>query len=397
MKFEYNYLNKLIFITRILTILIILSLWAGRISAQGTTIDQKISIVSNALHAGGEFVIEYQIKGTDLTEDRTLATLNADLVYDSSMIRFVNYSDWLPGISSENGYIRNITNNYNSEWLTNSVRISIAGFNVNKDNSNSVKGFDIQTSYSSIVRLHFIILDVSKFLTITVKSLTNQTGLFNYLHNNPNTFDINDITLSEPINLVDTPLPVEILNFTNRISGYNVKLNWTTSTETNNKGFQIERMNVAEGIWKVIGFVEGAGNSGVEKTYEFNDMKLNTGRYKYRMKQIDFNGNYNYLNLNGEIVITLPKKFNLSQNYPNPFNPATKMDYELPVDCKVRLVIYDVLGREIKTIVNDYQSAGLHSIDFDAKQLASGFYYYSLKTNSNGNESTITKKMMLVK
>lgn len=227
--------------------------------------------------------------------------------------------------------------------------------------------------------------------------MTNQSGLFSYLHNYPNTFDINDITLSAPENIIDTPLPVELLSFIHKINGFNVSLNWATSAELNNKGFQIERMNVNDGIWKEIGFVEGAGNSNSEKKYFFEDRKLNSGKYHYRLKQIDFNGNFNYKNLNDEIIIALPKKFNLSQNYPNPFNPSTKMDYELPVDSKVKLIIYDILGREIKTLVNDYQNAGLHSVEFDAKQLASGFYYYRLITNSNGNDITITKKMMLVK
>jgi hypothetical protein len=205
------------------------------------------------------------------------------------------------------------------------------------------------------------------------------------------------MVLSNPVNIIDTPLPVEMSNFTHKVNGYNVTLNWVTSMELNNKGFQIERKNINNGIWKEIGFVEGAGNSNIERKYCFEDRKLNSGKYQYRIKQTDFNGNFYYKNLNDEIIIALPKKFNLSQNYPNPFNPATKIDYELPMDCKVKLIIYDALGREIKSLVNDYQSAGLHTVEFDGVLLASGFYYYRLLTNSNGNEITITKKMMFIK
>jgi hypothetical protein len=242
-----------------------------------------------------------------------------------------------------------------------------------------------------------VILDVTKSVTISVKTMTNQAGLFASAHNFPNTFDINNITLSTPINLEEAPLPVNLLNFTYNINGYNVKLNWATASEANNKGFQIERKASADANWKSIGFVEGAGNSNVEKKYNFEDKKLNTGKYQYRMKQIDFNGNFSYKNLNSEITMGLPKKFNLSQNYPNPFNPTTKIDYELPLDCSVKVIMYDALGRELRTLVNEKQKAGIYTIDFDAKNLSSGIYFYRMVTNSDGNELIVTKKMTYVK
>ena len=369
----------------------------GSLSAQVTTIDQKIMLVTNSVQVGGEFIIDYQIKGTNLTAARTLASLNADLVYDSSAIRFVSCSNWLPNFSTDSGYSKSITSNYNSEWSTRSIRTFITGPNVNGDNSNNVKGYDIPTVFTSLVRINFIILDISKFVTISVKTMTNQVGLFEYANNNPNTFDINNIVLSEPINLLEAPLPVDLLSFTYKINGYNVNLNWSTASEANNKGFQIERKSVSDGNWKSIGFVEGAGNSNTEKKYNFEDRKLNTGKYQYRMRQIDFNGNFSYKNLNTEIIMGLPKKFNLSQNYPNPFNPSTKIDYELPLDSKVKVIIYDALGREIRTLVNDNQKAGIYTVDFDAKNLSSGFYFYRMITKADDNELIVTKKMTFVK
>jgi hypothetical protein len=187
------------------------------------------------------------------------------------------------------------------------------------------------------------------------------------------------------------------MNFTFKINGYNVDLNWATASEANNKGFQIERKSAVESDWKPIGFVEGAGNSNTEKKYNYEDRKVNTGKYQYRMKQIDFNGNYSYKNLNSEINMGTPKKFNLSQNYPNPFNPTTKIDYELPQDCNVKVIMYDALGREIRTLVNETKKAGIYTVDFDGNNLASGFYFYRLITNAAGNELIITKKMTFVK
>ncbi|MFZ4592323.1 MAG: T9SS type A sorting domain-containing protein [Ignavibacteria bacterium] len=384
-------------ITNILVTIAILVLTLGSVSAQETTIDQKVALITNSVQVGGEFIIEYQVKGSNLSTLTTLASLNADLVYDSSAIRFVGSSNWLPNLSTDNGYSKSVTNNYNSEWATKSIRIFVAGSNVNNDNSGTVKGYDLPSSFTSVVRLNFIILDITKTVTISVKTMTNQTGLFASLHNSPNTFDINNITLSDPINITEAPLPVTLMNFTHSLNGNNVKLSWMTSSESNNKGFEIQRKSITDGNWKTIGFVEGAGNSNSEKRYSFDDKKLNTGKYQYRMKQVDYNGNFSYNNLNSEITMGLPKKFNLSQNYPNPFNPSTKIDYELPTDSKVKVIIYDALGREVRTLVNEDQKAGLYTIDFNAKDLSSGFYFYRLISNASGNELIITKKMTYIK
>jgi hypothetical protein len=380
----------------ILAILAFFTLALGTVSAQETTIDQKIALVTNSVTIGGDFIIDYQIKGSNFTSARTLASLNADLVYDSSAIRFVGCSNWLAGLSADSGYSKSVTNNYISEWGTKSIRTYITGPNVNNENA-SIKGYDLPSAYTTVVRLNFVIIDVTKAVTISVKTMTNQAGLFASAHNSPNTFEINNISLSEPLNLQEAPLPVELSSFTHKVNGYNVSLSWSTTSEINNKGFQLERKSVSEAGWKTIGFVEGAGNSNTERKYNFEDKKLNTGKYQYRMKQLDFNGNYSYKNLNSEIVMGAPKKFNLSQNYPNPFNPSTKIDFELPTDSKVKVIIYDALGREIRTLVNEAKTAGIYSVDFDAKNLSSGFYFYRLITGENGNELIITKKMTLIK
>ena len=391
------YIGIMKHIANILITIAILALTFGSVSAQETTIDQKVALVTNSVQVGGDFIIDFQIKGSNLGTAKTLASLNADLVYDSSAIRFVGCSNWLTALSSDSSYSKSVTNNYIDDWRTKSVRIFIAGTNVNSDNSNTATGYDLQSAYATVVRLNFVILDITKSVTISVKTMTNQAGLFAALHNNPNTFDINNITLSEPINITEAPLPVNLMNFTHRVNGSNVNLTWTTSMESNNKGFQLERKNASEGSWKTIGFVEGAGNSNTERKYSFDDKKLNSGKYQYRMKQIDYNGNFSYNNLNGEITMGLPTKFNLSQNYPNPFNPSTKIDYELPVDSKVKLIIYDALGREVRTLVNESQKAGIYTTEFNAKDLSSGFYFYRLITNSDGNEQIITKKMTFIK
>ena len=119
----------------------------------------------------------------------------------------------------------------------------------------------------------------------------------------------------------------------------------------NNAGFEVERVKSSElrvQSYEKVGFVKGKGTTNTQTSYTFTDTKLNSGKYQYRLKQIDNNGNFEYHNLNGEVEVGIPAKYDLSQNYPNPFNPTTKIDFSLPSDSKVKMIIYDITGREIK-------------------------------------------------
>ena len=109
---------------------------------------------------------------------------------------------------------------------------------------------------------------------------------------------------------------------------------------------------------------------------------------------MDVNGNYEYFELNGVVEIGVPVKFDMSQNYPNPFNPVTKINFDLPVDSKITMVVYDVTGKEIAKIVNnEFRKAGYHTVQFNGSGFSSGVYFYSIKTDKN----VMTKKMLLVK
>jgi hypothetical protein len=195
----------------------------------------------------------------------------------------------------------------------------------------------------------------------------------------------------------NTPLPVELASFNGNVTNKrDIILTWKTSSEVNNSGFDVER-KPADGQWSKVAFVNGKGNSSTAVTYNYQDTKLNTGKYNYRLKQIDYNGNYEYFELNNTIEVGIPTKFNLSQNYPNPFNPTTKIDFDLPLDSRVNIVLYDVTGREVKTLVNETRTAGYHTIAFDASSISSGMYFYRITTKSSGQDFVATKKMMLVK
>lgn len=191
----------------------------------------------------------------------------------------------------------------------------------------------------------------------------------------------------------DSPLPVELSSFTSNVNRNSVELNWSTAAESNNSGFEIERKEVSSTQWSKAGFVAGKGNSNTASNYNFADRNLPTAKYNYRLKQIDFNGNYKYYDLSNEVIVGIPVKFELSQNYPNPFNPSTSINYELPVAGFVSMKIFDISGKEVAQLVNDVKDAGYYTVKFDASKLSSGMYFYQIQAG----DFVSVKKMVLVK
>lgn len=187
-------------------------------------------------------------------------------------------------------------------------------------------------------------------------------------------------------------LPVEMGSFTSSVSGSDITLTWTTKTESNNAGFEIQRQKVS-GSWAIAGFINGTGTSTVENTYSFTDKNLAAGRYNYRIKQIDFGGSSSYYNLSGEVEITSPSIYSLSQNYPNPFNPSTTISYTIPENGFVNVAIYSLTGEMVKTLVNSDQTAGSYRVNFDAASLSTGTYFYTIRVN----DFISTKKMILLR
>lgn len=197
---------------------------------------------------------------------------------------------------------------------------------------------------------------------------------------------------------LDNPLPVELSEFTSAVNRNDVKLKWTTVMEHNSQKFEIERKISSSDSWNKIGSINAAGNSATPKTYVYDDLRLQTGKYKYRLKQIDVNGTYKYYDLRAEVEVGLPKDYKMSQNYPNPFNPTSKIDYELPFDSKVEIRIYDMTGREMNVLVNQQQTAGYYTVLFNGAGLSSGTYFYRIYAkSSSGKDFSKTLKMVLVK
>lgn len=205
-------------------------------------------------------------------------------------------------------------------------------------------------------------------------------------------------------------IPVELTSFTAMAVQDEVVLTWTTATEKNNRGFEIQKSEVGSqpdevGVspkggrsdWESIGIVQGSGTTAEPRSYSFTDYNLKNGTYSYRLKQIDFNGSYRYSNTT-DVTVNAPVQYSLSQNYPNPFNPSTEISFSLQADAKVTLNVYNVLGQKVSSLINNQMIAGEHNTKFDALQMPAGIYFYTLEAKGNdGSIFTSTKKMMLLK
>ena len=197
-------------------------------------------------------------------------------------------------------------------------------------------------------------------------------------------------------------LPVELTEFTAKTTDAGVILNWTTATEVNNYGFEIQCSSAglgsdtefsrsAEG-WETIGFVDGHGNSNSPKEYSYVDVTVAERSRSYRLKQIDNDGGYEYSD-----VVTIEtnalSKTELYQNHPNPFNPSTQISYTLANAGLVNISVYNALGQKVAELVNRNMNAGAHNVEFNANNFASGLYFYRIETANYSK----TMKMLLIK
>ena len=188
-----------------------------------------------------------------------------------------------------------------------------------------------------------------------------------------------------------TPLPVELVSFSAIVNQNKVTLVWSTATEVDNYGFDIERLSSST-AWNKVGFIIGSGTSNSTRSYSFIDMPKDGSKFHYRLKQIDKNGNFKYSDI-VDVAIGIPASFELKQNYPNPFNPSTKIVYNLPVDGVVKLLVYDIMGKEVVTLVNENKKAGRYEAAFDGNRLTSGVYFCKMSAKN----FTSSIKMLFIK
>jgi hypothetical protein len=186
-------------------------------------------------------------------------------------------------------------------------------------------------------------------------------------------------------------VPVELTSFSASVTGTEVTLSWTTSSETNNLGFEIQRSR-DKAEWLSVGFIKGSGTTTETTSYSYTDRNMHQGGLFYRLKQADFDGSFSYSYI---VEVNLhPVSFELQQNYPNPFNPSTVIKFNIPDGNEVvTLKVFDVLGNEIANLLNEQKPAGSYEIIFDARKIPAGVYFYKLNAGSHNQ----TRKMILLK
>lgn len=204
-------------------------------------------------------------------------------------------------------------------------------------------------------------------------------------------FDISNVNFA-----ITEAIPVELASFTGEQSSNGVILKWITASETNNLGFSVQRSTDGSSFNEIT-FITGKGTTTDQTKYSYLDNDVRVGTIYYRLKQIDLDGTFEYSNVIN-VDVNLPTQFSLMQNHPNPFNPSTKIIFELPVDANVKLNVFNIIGQQITELVNSDLAGGRHEFDFNASDLSSGIYYYTLSAvGKNGIDFSATKKMILIK
>jgi uncharacterized protein (TIGR02145 family) len=223
---------------------------------------------------------------------------------------------------------------------------------------------------------------------------SNVYYMFMYSYNNTIYQDYNNknygfsVRCSNDLNIT----PVELNSFTVSVVDNNVNLNWKTATEVNSSLFEVERKISGDEQWQKIASIQASGNSTSPKNYSYTDTKINSGKYNYRLKMVDYNGTFKYSEILN-IEIALPAKFELNQNYPNPFNPSTIIKFSVPRATYVSLIIYNSLGRQVAKLISKEMNAGVYTTEWNATGFASGVYYYKLSADN----FVEIKKLMLMK
>ena len=353
-----------------------------------------LSLGSNDLTLGSSAVIY----GTTSASNMIVATGTGEL-----RKTFTTTGSFTFPVGDENGYYSPVTLNF----ISGTFSSAYAGVNLrNEKNSNNTSNNDYINRYWTVTQdgISDFSCDVA-FYYVDADVVGNENNLYCGSWSGSGWTLLNAVSTSEN-KLSGTvssfsaftggeqgALPAELTSFTSSTTDNSIHLTWSTAAELNNSGFDVERKKTEDNNWQKIGFVKGHGTTNTPQHYLFSDRFLSTGKYNYRLKQIDFNGNYQYYNLSSEVSIGVPKKFELSQNFPNPFNPVTNISYKLPNDSKVSIKIFDILGREVRTLVSEFKTAGYHTINFDGSTLSSGMYFYRIKTN--GFEAI--RKMLLIK
>ncbi|NWF90238.1 MAG: immunoglobulin domain-containing protein [Ignavibacteriaceae bacterium] len=264
-----------------------------------------------------------------------------------------------------------------------------------QDNSSNELGFIIErklgdsSSTNSYIVLDTLTTDLISYQDTSVLDTTMYTYRVKGYNQFTESFYSNQAQIL-------TPIPVEITLFTASVHKGKVLLKWETASELNNRGFVVQR-SIDQINYIDLEFIKGVGSTSIKQSYSFTDNAELTGKVYYRLKQLDLNGSINF-SRSVKVDLNIPRIFALEQNFPNPFNPSTNIKFSLPIPARVELKIFNTLGQEIATILNENVDLGVHEITFNAGSLPSGIYFYMLRAQGiDGSLNVSTKRMVLIK
>jgi hypothetical protein len=322
----------------------------------------------------------FQINTNNGSDDLGGATIVFD--FDTTAINFANSPVNNVDYVFHNFYDENYSPATITRPMRNKIWINIdLPFSYNNNGTIVAKN----PAWTDVVTIYFDIIDPSGTASLAWISTSPFWGIY----------DADNSTLWETGQFEDLfgPLPVELFSFTGELlSNHNVLLEWKTASSLNNAGFEVQKSYKDSDEWEVIDFVKNYGDPTSLTEYSYTDYTAHRFPIvRYRLKSIDNDGSSQYSQIIE--INTLPSTFELSQNYPNPFNPTTCISYQLPIASIVKLKVYDILGNEVITLVDGIKDPGTHQVDFDAKNLSTGTYFYSLQTEIFFK----TKKMIVLK
>ncbi|OGU34082.1 MAG: hypothetical protein A2068_01980 [Ignavibacteria bacterium GWB2_35_6b] len=359
-------------------------LWMGRRSPVTTTNQSVIWLWSNESNLTSSTIDGYRILIGDNTDDDEIVLEKID---NGAITVVITSSGVISNGLTDYGLLIRVTRTSGSVWTLYTSSVPIA-------NSSGAIATDLPSSTNTTINQG----------SSTDNSYTNFDNGYigfvcTYTSSNRDAAEFDQIYFDTD---ASSSLPVELLNFNSKLLNDKVLLTWETATEINNYGFEVEKQITNEKLeiinWEVIGFVNGHGNSNSNKYYSFTDNHPFSGENFYRLKQIDFDGSYEYSEAVGISFMKSKPNFSLEQNYPNPFNPITKISFNIPnvvdaFNASTTLSVYNILGELVATLVNQNLLPGKYEIEFDGSNLSSGVYYYSLVI---GNFIQ-TKKMLLLR
>jgi hypothetical protein len=366
-----------------------------------------IAAVTLAVILAGCFVIvtvnqpSTALGGAQITSTVTVSVEGiSDATPHYGIAAFLIPDDWSVNSASFSGAYTDVMNYLHPDSADNEPGGNVDYWNVALE-TNYPSGTGYQWVVYQSANPHLTIVDTLETV-LTVKFNTSVTqGAFNLRYFVSNAaLDFTDptyysISVNQPITISGV-VPVELTSFTAAGSKESVILKWETSTEVNNRGFEIER-STDNLSFITLGFVAGNGTTTEKKSYIYTDKNVAEGKYYYRLKQFDHNGSFAYSDV-VEVDNVYPMNYNISQNYPNPFNPETMISFGLPVDSKVIVTVYNSLGETVGVPVNSSYPAGTHLLNINASNLPSGTYIYSLSAEgTDGSKFFKSNKMILMK